>query len=126
MGAVGGSTAPGQSATYVVIVKVASEPVEQKRTLSAHGTASTIALPTQAIVGGTAGNIVPRDVIALVKAFDSGDWATALTWHRKLFPLCRDMLGLSTNPIPIKTAMKLLGRDTGELLLEDAPATVQS
>ena len=37
--------------------------------------------------------------------------------HRKLFPLCRDMLGLATNPIPIKAAMKLLGRDTGELRL---------
>jgi len=33
----------------------------------------------------------------------------------KLFPLCRDMLGLSTNPIPIKAAMRMLGRDTGEL-----------
>jgi 4-hydroxy-tetrahydrodipicolinate synthase len=35
------------------------------------------------------------------------------------------MLGLSTNPIPIKAAMKLLGRDPGELrlpmtVLEDA------
>ena len=27
------------------------------------------------------------------------------------------MLGLSTNPIPIKCAMKMLGRDTGELRL---------
>lgn len=27
------------------------------------------------------------------------------------------MLGLSTNPIPIKTAMRSLGRDTGELRL---------
>jgi 4-hydroxy-tetrahydrodipicolinate synthase len=27
------------------------------------------------------------------------------------------MLGLSTNPIPVKGAMKLLGRDTGELRL---------
>ena len=35
----------------------------------------------------------------------------------KLFPLCRDMLGLSTNPIPIKAAMQILGRDTGELRL---------
>jgi 4-hydroxy-tetrahydrodipicolinate synthase len=34
-----------------------------------------------------------------------------------LFPLCRDLLGLATNPIPIKAAMKLLGRDTGELRL---------
>ncbi len=27
------------------------------------------------------------------------------------------MLGLSTNPIPIKAAMELLGRDTGDLRL---------
>ena len=42
-------------------------------------------------------------------------------WHRKLFPLCRDMLGVATNPIPVKTAMKLLGRDTGELRLPMCP-----
>ena len=29
--------------------------------------------------------------------------------------------GLSTNPIPIKAAMKLLGRDTGELRLPMTP-----
>jgi 4-hydroxy-tetrahydrodipicolinate synthase len=31
------------------------------------------------------------------------------------------MLGLATNPIPIKAAMKLLGRDTGELRLPMTP-----
>ena len=46
----------------------------------------------------------------------------AQEWHRKLFPLCRDMLGAATNPIPIKTAMKLLGRDTGELRLPRGPS----
>jgi 4-hydroxy-tetrahydrodipicolinate synthase len=61
------------------------------------------------------GNIVPRDMIAMVRAFESGDVATARRWHHKLFPLCRDMLGLSTNPIPIKAAMQMLGRDTGDL-----------
>jgi 4-hydroxy-tetrahydrodipicolinate synthase len=61
------------------------------------------------------GNIVPHDVISLIRAFDSGDLAGAQRWHRKLFPLCRDMLGLATNPIPIKAAMRLLGRDTGHL-----------
>jgi 4-hydroxy-tetrahydrodipicolinate synthase len=63
------------------------------------------------------GNIVPKDMLALVKAFDAGNIAEAQRWHRKLFPLCRDMLGLATNPIPIKAAMKLLGRDHGELRL---------
>jgi 4-hydroxy-tetrahydrodipicolinate synthase len=67
------------------------------------------------------GNIVPQDMIALITAFNAGDLATAQKWHHKLFPLCRDMLGLSTNPIPIKAAMKLLGRDTGELRLPMTP-----
>ena len=67
------------------------------------------------------GNIVPRDVLALLRAFDAGNIGEAQRWHRKLFPLCRDLLGLATNPIPIKTAMKLLGRDTGELRLPMTP-----
>ena len=67
------------------------------------------------------GNIVPEDMIALCTAFDAGNVAEAQRWHRKLFPLCRDLLGLSTNPIPIKAAMRLLGRDTGELRLPMTP-----
>jgi 4-hydroxy-tetrahydrodipicolinate synthase len=31
------------------------------------------------------------------------------------------MLGLSTNPIPIKAAMKMLGRDTGDMRLPMTP-----
>jgi len=50
-----------------------------------------------------------------------GDYAEACRWHHRLFPLCRDMLGLSTNPIPVKTAMAMLGRDTGELRLPMTP-----
>ena len=67
------------------------------------------------------GNIVPRDMIALVKAFAAGKVAEAQQWHRKLFPLCRDMLGVATNPIPLKAAMKLLGRGSGELRLPMCP-----
>jgi 4-hydroxy-tetrahydrodipicolinate synthase len=81
----------------------------------------SLTLPIMAIGGrgviSVAGNIVPRDVISLVKAVDAGDLAEARRWHAKLFPLCRDMLGLATNPIPIKAAMKMLGRDSGELRL---------
>lgn len=53
----------------------------------------------------------------MVKAYQDGDTQAARQWHRKLFPLCRDMLGLATNPIPIKAAMKSLQRDSGELRL---------
>ena len=67
------------------------------------------------------GNIVPRDMMALVKAFAAGKVSEAQQWHRKLFPLCRDMLGVATNPIPLKAAMKMLGRGTGELRLPMCP-----
>lgn len=81
----------------------------------------SLTLPLMAIGGrgvvSVVGNIVPNDMIALTKAMDAGNLAEAQKWHRKLFPLCRDMLSLATNPIPIKAAMKMLGRDPGELRL---------
>ncbi|MCA9247120.1 MAG: 4-hydroxy-tetrahydrodipicolinate synthase [Planctomycetales bacterium] len=85
----------------------------------------SLTLPMMAVgaqgVISVAGNIVPKDVIAMVDAFQNRRIDEALAWHQKLFPLCRDMLGLSTNPIPIKAAMKMLGRDTGELRLPLTP-----
>jgi 4-hydroxy-tetrahydrodipicolinate synthase len=64
---------------------------------------------------------VPKDMLAMVNAYATGNIAKALEWHYKLFPLCRDMLSLATNPIPIKAAMKMLSRDTGELRLPMMP-----
>jgi 4-hydroxy-tetrahydrodipicolinate synthase len=85
----------------------------------------SLALPILSIGGrgvvSVVGNIVPGDMKALVDAFNQGRSADALACHRKLFPLCRDMLGIATNPIPVKTALKLLGRGTGELRLPLCP-----
>ncbi|MBE6427971.1 MAG: 4-hydroxy-tetrahydrodipicolinate synthase [Planctomycetaceae bacterium] len=67
------------------------------------------------------GNIVPQDMVALCGAMLAGDLETARKWHFKTFQLCRDMLSLATNPIPVKAAMKLLGMDTGELRLPLTP-----
>ncbi len=81
----------------------------------------SLTLPLMSIGGrgviSVVGNIVPKDLKALIVAFDAGDIPEAQRWHKKLFPLCRDMLGAATNPIPLKTAMMLLGRGTGELRL---------
>ena len=81
----------------------------------------SLTLPMMSIgaegVISVAGNIVPGDLLKMVKAALAGDFVTASQWHHQLFPLCRDMLSLATNPIPVKGAMKLLGRDTGELRL---------
>ena len=81
----------------------------------------SLTLPLMSIGGegvvSVVGNIIPQDMIAMVNAFRSGDIAEAQRWHYKLFPLCRDLLGLATNPIPLKAAMAEMGRDTGDLRL---------
>jgi len=81
----------------------------------------SLTLPMMSIgaqgVISVAGNIVPGDLLAMVNAALDGDFVLAAKWHHKLFPLCRDMLSLATNPIPVKAAMMLLGRDTGDLRL---------
>src|SRR5262249_33502831 len=85
----------------------------------------SLTLPVMSIGGlgvvSVVGNLVPRDMQALVRAFRAGQVAEAQRWHRRLFPLCRDLLGVATNPIPVKTALKRLRRDTGELRLPLCP-----
>ena len=63
------------------------------------------------------GNLVPADMRQLIEAFEAGDLATARSVHNRLFTLCRDLLGLASNPIPIKRALAMVGRDTGEVRL---------
>ena len=67
------------------------------------------------------GNFIPREATALCTAMLEGRLDEARALHRRLFPLCRDMLSLATNPIPVKAALSLLGRDTGELRLPLTP-----
>ncbi len=81
----------------------------------------SLTLPLMALGGSgivsVAGNIVPGDLLSMIKAWNEGNITEAQRWHHKLYPLCRDMLGLATNPIPLKAAMQLLGKDTGEVRL---------
>jgi len=85
----------------------------------------SMTLPLLAIGGrgviSVVGNLVPGDMKALIAAFEAGDIATAQRRHRQLFGLCRELLGLASNPIPIKAAMAMLGRDTGEVRLPLVP-----
>jgi 4-hydroxy-tetrahydrodipicolinate synthase len=85
----------------------------------------SLTLPLMSLGGSgvvsVVGNIVPKDVKAMIAAWNKGDVATAQKLHHKLFPLCRDLLGLSTNPIPIKAAMTALGRTAGDVRLPLTP-----
>ena len=89
----------------------------------------SMTLPLLAVGGrgvvSVVGNLVPADMKALVDAFDAGNLVEARRLHAKLFSLGRDLLGLASNPIPIKAALKMVGRDTGEVRLPLVPLAAE-
>ena len=62
------------------------------------------------------GNFAPEKLIAMINAHFAKDPQTALALHEALMPLSQSMF-LETNPIPVKTAMNLLGMNAGPLRL---------
>ena len=68
-------------------------------------------------VVSVAANLVPQSIIAMIDAFERGDLIEDRRLHLSLFPLCRDLLAIAANPIPVKTAMALLGRIDGAMRL---------
>ncbi len=85
----------------------------------------SLTLPLASIGGkgviSVAANIVPTDVKAMTDLILEGDFASARQWHKKLFTLCKNMLTLATNPIPIKAAMAMLNMAPEELRLPMTP-----
>jgi 4-hydroxy-tetrahydrodipicolinate synthase len=115
----------------VVAIKEASGSLDQvsdilvRTELTVLSGDDSLTLPMLAVgaegVVSVVANLVPRDVMGLIEAFERGDLAEARRRHATLFPLCRDLLGLATNPIPVKQAMALLGRGSAELRLPLCP-----
>lgn len=59
-------------------------------------------------VVSVAANIVPKDMSEMVKSALSGDFEKARQIHYKLFPIFK-VLFIETNPIPVKTALSIMG-----------------
>ena len=80
----------------------------------------SLTLPIMAVGGkgviSVAANIVPSDVLKLTSAMLSGDIAEATSQHQKLFKLFKAMF-IETNPIPVKTALALMGKCREEFRL---------
>lgn len=80
----------------------------------------SLTLPIMAVGGigiiSVVANIVPADVAALCNAFEKGDIKKAQEIHYKLLPLIKAMF-YETNPVPVKTAMGLLGMCDPEIRL---------
>ncbi|MBU2102405.1 MAG: 4-hydroxy-tetrahydrodipicolinate synthase [Candidatus Omnitrophota bacterium] len=80
----------------------------------------SLTLPVLSI-GGTGvvsvvANIIPADTAKLVRLFEQGDISGARNLHYALFALVKAMF-IETNPIPVKTAMELLGLCSSQLRL---------
>jgi 4-hydroxy-tetrahydrodipicolinate synthase len=80
-------------------------------------------------VGGVGGicvhtHVVGPQVKELVRRFRAGDAEGAQALDRELQPAI-DLLRVQTNPIPIKTAMNLLGHDLGGFRLPLVDATAE-
>jgi 4-hydroxy-tetrahydrodipicolinate synthase len=68
----------------------------------------------------TVANIVPKEMSQLTDACLDGKWERGRELQLKLIPLIRSVF-LETNPIPIKTALALMGKCSGELRLPLTP-----
>ena len=73
----------------------------------------TLTLPLMSVGGhgviSVVANIVPKDCADCCHAFLNGDWKRARELHLRLFPLSQAMF-YETNPIPVKTALALMGK----------------
>jgi len=59
-------------------------------------------------------NVAPADMAGMCNAFFKGDLAKARALHYKMWPLMEAMF-FETNPTPAKTALKMMGKITGEV-----------
>jgi 4-hydroxy-tetrahydrodipicolinate synthase len=71
-------------------------------------------------------NLLPRAVASLVESVEAGDLAQARSIHGRLAPIASALLELDSNPVPIKSALRLVGRDSGAVRLPLVPARQQA
>ncbi len=81
-------------------------------------------LPIMAVGGkgviSVVANIAPADVTDMCNAFNIGNLELAQKLHYKTLPLAVNLF-IETNPIPVKTALSLMGKLNGKVRLPLAP-----
>jgi 4-hydroxy-tetrahydrodipicolinate synthase len=66
------------------------------------------------------GNLLPREVARLYDLTAAGEWQAARDLHYHLLPL-NDAVFLEINPVPVKTALGLMGKISPEVRLPLSP-----
>jgi 4-hydroxy-tetrahydrodipicolinate synthase len=82
-------------------------------------TFSLMALGGKGVIS-TVANVAPREMSQLTRACFEGDWEKGRSIQFKLIPLIRSLF-IETNPIPVKTALSLMGKCRGDLRLPMTP-----
>jgi len=81
-------------------------------------------LPIMAVGGrgviSVLANVAPREVADMCNAFKTGDLQTAQQIHHQTMQLALDLF-IDTNPIPVKTALQMMGKLNGRMRLPLAP-----
>jgi 4-hydroxy-tetrahydrodipicolinate synthase len=89
----------------------------------------SLTLPFMAVgaqgVVSVASNVIPKEVAQMVKAFAAGNHSAALKIHSRFYPLFKDLF-LETNPVPVKTALSMMGRMEDELRLPLVPMSLKN
>jgi 4-hydroxy-tetrahydrodipicolinate synthase len=70
-------------------------------------------------------NVAPQDMAGMCNAFFAGNLKEAQRLHFKMFPLMEAMF-FETNPAPAKTALKMMGKITGEVRQPLCPMSPQN
>ncbi len=82
-------------------------------------TLSFMALGAHGVIS-VASNVIPRQVVDMVRAFSQGNLAAAQRIHHRYYPLIRDLF-IETNPVPVKAAMAMMGKIAEEYRLPLVP-----
>ncbi len=80
---------------------------------------SLMALGGKGVIS-TVANVAPKQTAQLAEACLKGDWKTGRSLQFMLMPLIRSLF-LESNPIPVKSALSLMGKCDGDLRLPLTP-----
>ncbi len=80
---------------------------------------SLMALGGKGVIS-TVANVAPKQTAQLTEACLRGDWERGREIQFELIPLIRSLF-VETNPIPVKTALSLMGKCSGDLRLPLTP-----
>ena len=80
---------------------------------------SLMALGGKGVIS-TVANVAPKETAQLTEACLKGNWENGREMQFKLIPLIRSLF-IETNPIPVKTALSLMGKCSADLRLPMTP-----